>query len=102
MLLFGCSVGADFTNVSFTITIPASEDSATTFVVPEMFDVIDDNINEIDQSFALVGQLGSDVPERFACFQEQVGDTECFGRTGATEIRIADNDGNFFILLECW
>ena len=97
MLLFACSfVGADFTNVSITITIPASEDSAlTTFVIPEMFDVIDDDINEIDQRLALVGQLGDDVPDRFACFQEQIGDTECFGRTGATEIRIADNDGKY-------
>ena len=97
MLLFACfSVGADFTNVSITITIPASEESAlTTFVLPEMFDIIDDDINEIDQRFALVAQLGRDVPDRFACFQEQIGDTECFGRTGATEIRIADNDGMF-------
>ena len=55
--------------------------------------VIDDDVNEIEQSFALVAVLGDDVPDNFACFQRQVGDTECFGRTGATEIKIVDNDG---------
>lgn len=54
--------------------------------------VIDDNINEIEQSFALVAHLGDDVPDRFVCFQRQVGDEECLGRMGATEIRITDND----------
>ena len=29
-------------------------------------------INEIDQSFALVGVLGDDVPDRFACFREKL------------------------------
>ena len=55
--------------------------------------VIDDDVNEIEQSFALVAEIGDDVPDRFACFQRQVGNTECFGRTGATEIKIVDNDG---------
>ena len=56
----------------------------------------DDVINEIDQSFALVGVLGDDVPDRFACFQRRIDDSLCFGRTGATTIRIEDNDGKFF------
>ena len=53
----------------------------------------DDDIDEIEQSFALVAEIGDDVPDSFACFQGQVGDTECSGRTGVTEIRIMDNDG---------
>ena len=53
---------------------------------------IDDDIDEIEQTFALVAEIGDDVPDRFACFQRQVGDTNCYGRTGATEIRIMDND----------
>ena len=53
---------------------------------------IDDDINEIEQSFALVVQLGDDVPDNFTCFQRHLGDSECFGRTGVTEIRITDND----------
>ena len=27
-----------------------------------------------------------------SCFQTRVGETQCFGRSGATEIRIKDND----------
>ena len=53
---------------------------------------INDDIHEIEQSFALVAEIGDDVLDRFACFQRQVGDTECFGRSGATIIRITDND----------
>ena len=57
--------------------------------------VINDTVNEIEQSFALVAVLGDDVPDDFACFQRHVGDTECFNRAGATEIRIVDNDGRY-------
>ena len=82
-------VGADFRAASITITIPAG---TTEFDISNRFS-FDDNINEMDQSFALVGVLGDDVPERFACFQRRTGDPLCFGRTGATTIRIEDNDG---------
>ena len=75
------------------VTVSATEDSATsTFTIPKLFQVVDDNVNEIEQSFVLVAQLGPDVPEEFACFQTQVGVTECLGRKGATEIKIVDND----------
>ena len=50
-------------------------------------------MNEIEQSFALVAVLGVDVPDSFICFQRQVDDCDCFGRIGATEIKIVDNDG---------
>ena len=33
--------------------------------------VIDDDINEIDQTFVLVAEIGPDVPDRFVCFQSQ-------------------------------
>ena len=47
-------VGDDFNNVNLTITIPATEDESTgVFILPEMFTVTDDDINEIEQSFAL-------------------------------------------------
>ena len=77
---------ADFTHVSLTIEIPAA---TTVFEVPEFFQVIDDDIDEVEQSFAIVAELGPDVPDtpfNFSCFQLQVGETECFGRRGATEI----------------
>lgn len=61
--------------------------------VPQYFQVIDDNIFERVQSFALVAKLGPDVPEEFACFTTGFNDRECQGRIGATEIKIRDTDG---------
>ena len=55
-----------------------------------VFSVIDDDINEIEQSFAVIAEIRTDVPD--VCFQIQVNDTNCYGRSGATEIRIRDND----------
>ena len=37
--------------------------------------------------------LGDDVPDSFACFKRLTGNDVCFGRTGATTIKIEDNDG---------
>ena len=82
-------VDADFNTTSITITIP----NGTTFYVIRNIFFIDDEINEIDQSFALVGVLGDDVPNDLACFQREINDPLCFGRTGGTTIRIEDNDG---------
>ena len=94
-------IGDDFTDVSLTITIPPTEDKSTgIFIVPddEMFTVIDDYENEIDEHFALVAQLGSDVPDSFTCFQRVVDDTQCFGRIGIAEIIILDNYGMLLLL----
>ena len=54
--------------------------------------IIDDNVNEDEQSFAVVAEI-LNVPESISCFQIQAGMTECYGNRGATEIRIVDNDG---------
>ena len=90
--------GDDFSSTPFTVTVPATEDNlpgAIFYTLPYSFNVTDDDVNEIEQSFALVAEL-MDVPDNFACFQQQVGDTRCFGRTGATLIKIVDNDGMLF------
>ena len=82
----------DFTDTSVTIEVPAAR---TVFEVPNFFEVIDDDINENEQSFAIVAELGPDVPDtpfNFSCFQFKVRGTECFGRSGATKITITDND----------
>ena len=84
-------IGADFNNTSIIITIPAG---ITEFEITYKF-FYDDAVNEIDQSFALIGVLGDDVPDRFACFQRRTHDSLCFGRTGATTIKIEDNDSMF-------
>ena len=82
---------ADFSSTPFEVTIPAD---TTTFVLPPNFTVEDDNVNEIRQTYALIGELGDDVTDRFACFQRRDGDERgcAAGRTGATAIRIIDND----------
>ena len=59
-------------------------------------------INEVEQSFALTAEIGDAVPSN--CFVEGVGLSDCscfltpnsvslcFRQSGATEIRITDND----------
>ena len=85
--------------MSFNVTIPTTEEESNgTFMIPEMFNVTDDDIHESLQRFALVAQLGSDIPDRFACFQRDINDTECFGKSGATQIIIEDNDGMLFLV----
>ena len=89
---------ADFTTVPFNITIPATQDNPPGPIfedIPYIFNVIDDDVNEEEETFALVAELGDDVPDSFACFQKQVWDTVCLGRTGATQIKIVDNDGTY-------
>ena len=67
-----------------------------TFEIPEFFCIIDDDVNEVEQSFAVVAEIGADVPDSVSCFQIGPGFPDCYGRLGATKIRIADNDGNIF------
>ena len=57
--------------------------------------IVDDNIDEDEQSFAIIAEIESDVPDAVACFQIEEGQTDCFGRRGATEIRITDNDRKY-------
>ena len=64
----------------------------------QFFNVVDDNIDEDEQSFAIVTEIGPDVPDGVSCFQTGVGVTKCFGRRGATQITIIDNDRKFLIL----
>ena len=81
-------VDADFDTTSITITIP---NGTIEFEITYRF-FHDDNINEIDQSFAIVGVVGDDVPDGLSSFQRRTGDPLCFGRTGGTTIKIEDND----------
>ena len=91
-------LGKDFTDDPIVVEIPASPDANGVFEIPaSVTDIIDDEVDEFEQSFILVAEIGSDVPESFVCFQRQaVGDTRCLGRAGATEIKIVDNDGEYF------
>ena len=95
-------LGVDFTTVLTSVTVPASiSGGIQTFQLPQFYTVIDDNIDEFEQSFALIVEIGPDVPTNChegadcSCFQTILGDSNCYGRTGATEIRIRDNDCKF-------
>ena len=90
--MFSVFFSDDFTAEVIRETVPAG---SLTFTVPEFFRIVDDNIDEDEQSFAIVAEIGDDVPDGISCFQLGVGLTECFGRRGATEIRITDNDRMF-------
>ena len=93
---------ADFNATNFTIILPPTEllPGESTFLHdiqqsdPEpKFMVIDDNVDEVLESFALVAVV-EDVPDGLVCFQSNVG---CFGITGATKIEIMDNDGTSIV-----
>ena len=81
----------DFSNSTITIEVPAYANGV--YEIPSnVFSVIDDDINEIEQSFAVIAEIGANVSDGISCFQTQIEDTICYGRSGATEIRIRDND----------
>ena len=63
------------------------------YEVGNLVEVLDDNIDEDWQSFVVLAQLRSDVPDGVSCFQITEGAAQCHGRQGATDIRIIDNDG---------
>ena len=88
-----------------TVTVPAATTpDPQSYTIPIFFSVIDDDIDEVEQSFALVAEIGPDVTNtcyvdgvgvtECSCFQIQIGAIDCYGRYGATEIKIIDNDGN--------
>ena len=81
-------LGKDFTDDPIAFEIPASPDENGVFEIPSS--IIDDEIDEFEQSFILVAEIGSDVPDSFVCFQRQAtGDTDCLGRrAGSTEIKL--------------
>ena len=83
----------DFTGGPFNITVAANSESIN---IPAFFTVIDDDVDEDEQSFAIVAEIGPDVPDGVSCFQTALGETDCHGRRGATEIRITDDDRKSF------
>ena len=79
-----------------TFEVPSYDTIPESFIIPTTSvnfpTIVDDNIDEDEQGFALVAEIGSDVPDGISCFQIADGDTVCRGRRGATQIRINDND----------
>jgi hypothetical protein len=88
------TAGLDFSDDRKRIEVPASADGygLKQLVIVDVVRVIDDDINEIDQTFVVVAEIGPDVPDRFVCFQSQPEQINCGQRHSATQITIVDND----------
>ena len=82
-----CLSDRDFSSGTIEITIPANRMS---FEIQKFFTIADDDINEVQQTFAIIADI-IDVPENISCFMHAIG-YSCYGRRGATAIRITDND----------
>ena len=86
-------VDADFSSSNRTVAVPVREGTGIqTIQLPEFFSVIDDSVNEDDQIFTIVVEMGPDVPDGYGCFLSRPGGTECLGKRGATRVVIRDND----------
>ena len=77
------------------MTFTINPEDPTPYTIPEFINVTNDDIAEVEQFFALVAEIGEDVLEETSCFQIAEGQTECFGREGAVQIRIINDDGEF-------
>ena len=62
------------------------------YTIQQFLNVVDDNIDEDRQSFAIVAEIGPDVPDGISCFKIAEEETDCFGRLGSIHIKILDND----------
>ena len=76
------------------MSVPANNEA---YEVSQFFRIEDDAVDEDEQCFAVVAEIGRDVPESMSCFKMAVGSTRCNGARGATKIRILDNDGMFYL-----
>jgi hypothetical protein len=63
----------DFRIEKITVEIPAANTSGVQeYVLPPIFvNVKDDDVDEDEQSFAIVAEIGADVPNGTSCFQTQ-------------------------------
>ena len=58
------------------------------------FEIDDDNINEVEQFFVIIGEFRNDISDDSVCFTRSEG-SECLGRRGATRVRIRDDDRKY-------
>ena len=89
--LFFLSVN-NFSDEPITVVVPANQQKVE---IQQFFSIVDDNIDEDEQSFVIVTKIGQDVPENVPCFQLEIRETVCHGRQGAIEIIIIDNDRKY-------
>ena len=81
----------DYNATQIVLIVNASEVERT---VKQPIIIYEDDIDEIEQRFIIIGELGPDVPDNTVCFRVNQGDSGCIGngRKGATGVGINDND----------
>ena len=96
------TAGSDFTGEPNSMVVGPTERnplamSSLTFHPP--FEIVDDKVNENEERFYLIAEVGPDVPKDVVCFLREAGDTTCHGQVGAAQIDIIDNDGKYMIVI---
>ena len=84
----------DFVNASVTVEVPPSAKvyGFETVHLPQFFTVFNDDVDEHMQTFAIVAEIGGDVPDGVGCFMINSTHPHCYGRRGAITIEIIDNN----------
>ena len=67
----------------------------SSFTLPPPFEIVDDKVNENEEMFYLIAEVGPEVPKDVVCFLREARDTTCHGRVGVAQIDIIDNDGKY-------
>ena len=67
-------VGSDFSPQSITLRVPKNREL---YEIERFLVIVDDNIDEDQQSFVIVAEIGPDVPDGVSCFQTT---EQCHGR----------------------
>ena len=85
-----CILDADFNQTINTFHISPF---TTSFTLPNIPEINNDNINKREQSLGLLATLDG-VPDHLTCFQTEVRQPSCIGdgKTGTAIIRIVDDD----------
>ena len=85
--------GSDFTANNVSVTIAPTQTRPSIHELPHVFVIIDDAVNENDEVFVIVAEVGTDTPDDVVCFLRDATDTACHGRMGVASVEIAHNDG---------
>lgn len=79
----------DFNSASFTLTVLANVEELG--IPANLISTIDDELNENEEGFYLVAKVLGEAASQ-TCFHATEHE-KCFGSTGATLIKLRDNDG---------
>ena len=81
----------DFIEEDTNTIVPQRSADRGFFRLPRVLYMIDNDINENNESFTLVARVRN-IPDDVVCFKRDAYDTHCRGGVGATLITIIDDD----------